>query len=171
MKEIWKPVTNYEDYYLVSNLGEVKSIRKRKILKPFTNHSGYKVVSLQVNNIKKKVMVHRLVAETFIKNPNKYRVVNHKNGIKADNRESNLEWCTHSLNAKHAFKNKLRCNQGTNNSRVKLSEANVLLIYSLKKQEGPLEVAVKYNISEHQVKKIWNGSRWNHLTKHKKEQP
>ncbi len=61
------------------------------------------MVSLQVNNVKKKYPVHRLVAQTFIENPNILPCVNHKNGIRDDNRVENLEWCTFKENVQHAI--------------------------------------------------------------------
>ena len=87
MEEIWKDIPNYEGLYQVSNLGEVKTLKiindkvrhqKTKILKQCKNTSGYLSVNLS-NKIKR---VHRLVAETFIPNPNNYPCVNHIDGKK-----------------------------------------------------------------------------------------
>lgn len=111
VKEIWKDIRGYEGLYQVSNLGRVKSLawpchhKKSKILKPFNNGRGYSVVCLYTVDAKKKVkkfLVHRLVADAFIPNPNKKTDVNHKSGIKTDNSVSNLEWATKSENMRHA---------------------------------------------------------------------
>lgn len=107
MKEIWKDIKGYEGLYQVSNLGRVKSFRgsakfgkpKEFILKPSLINSGYHVVTLYYGNQKKhKFQVHRLVAETFIDNPDHLPCVNHKDENKLNNCVSNLEWCTYQYN-------------------------------------------------------------------------
>lgn len=92
----WRPVKGYENYYLVSDMGDVFSIRSRKMLLPKTTHSGYHRVVLSVNGDRRDFSVHRLVAEAFIENPGNKPTVNHKNEIKTDNRVKNLEWATMS---------------------------------------------------------------------------
>lgn len=108
-----KEIKGYEGLYEIDEEGNIFSIPrkgtvkyKRKILSR-TNKYGYKQVVLTKNNISKTYLVHRLVAETFIDNPNNFPQVNHINGIKTDNRISNLEFCTKSYNTKHAFDNNL----------------------------------------------------------------
>ena len=106
--EIWKDVVGFERAYRVSNLGRVKSkIRKgvieEKLLKPYKNNKGYECVDLWDNNHKKK-LVHRLVAEAFIPNPEHKKVVNHKDGNPLNNKIDNLEWCTYSENMLHSFR-------------------------------------------------------------------
>jgi hypothetical protein len=104
--EIYKDVVGYEGIYQVSNLGNVKKIYKKYpngiILKPIYNH-GYFRIGLWQNNNKKIYYIHRLVAQSFIKNPNNYPFINHINGIKNDNNVNNLEWCTQAQNNKHAI--------------------------------------------------------------------
>ena len=95
MKEIWKDIPNYEGYYQVSNLGNVKSIRfnREKLLKKCINSCGYYLVVLYSNKKRKIFYVHQLVAIAFLNhNPNRFeKVVNHKNFDKLDNRVENLE--------------------------------------------------------------------------------
>ena len=114
MREIWKPIKNYEDKYEISNLGRVKSLQRwsgtkfynrEKVLNLYTNKkNGYVYVWLTKNSKGKNFRVHRLVAETFIKNPNNYTDINHKDCDRTNNCINNLEWCTKSYNVRYSFK-------------------------------------------------------------------
>ena len=75
--------------------------RKEKILKPYKGSSGYEHIILYKEKSKKTFDLHRLVASSFIPNPENKKEVNHKNGIKTDNRVKNLEWVTRSENLIH----------------------------------------------------------------------
>lgn len=98
-KEIWK---NTEfDGYMVSNLGRVK--HNDRILKARMSTAGYYYYSFWKHNKEKRDFMHRLIAKAFIPNPNNWNEVNHKNGIKTDNRIENLEWCTHKYNMRHSL--------------------------------------------------------------------
>lgn len=98
MKEIWKPVTDYENLYNISNLGNVFSIRSQRNIKPTKNSKGYLIVGLCKDKKRKNWLVHRLVAEAFIENPQNYPEINHKDESPLNNKASNLEWCTHKYN-------------------------------------------------------------------------
>lgn len=127
MKEVWKDIKGYEGLYQISNLGNVKSLdrkvnaknnKKRLIkgtfLKLRFNNRNYNIVSLYKNNIQEVRFIHRLVAETFIPNPENKPEVNHIDGDKQNNKIDNLEWCTRTENNKHAWKtglNKVSDNQ------------------------------------------------------------
>jgi hypothetical protein len=89
--EIWRAIPGYNEKYAVSNLGEVRSIRMGKMLKQRVDRAGYKSVRLTSNGVTKTLLVHRLVAETFIPRLPHHTVVNHLNGNKTDNRLENLE--------------------------------------------------------------------------------
>lgn len=114
MLETWRDIKEYEGYYQISNLGNVKSLArsfkringrdlptKERILKQKTERTGYKVVVLNKNGKRTFKKVHRLVAQEFIENNNNFPQVNHKNGQKAINHVSNLEWITAKENQRH----------------------------------------------------------------------
>ena len=99
-EEIWCPIKGFEGLYEVSDKGRVKSIGygKEKILKPFSNKDGYLQVGLRKNRGRKNWLVHRLVAKTFIPNPDNLPEVNHKDEDKTNNSVQNLDWCDKKYN-------------------------------------------------------------------------
>ena len=108
MKEEWKDIPEYEGLYRISNFGSVYSLIKDKVLKPAKHKRGYEVIVLSKDKKHKTYLVHRLVAKTFIPNPQNKIEVNHKDGNKNNNNVLNLEWCTREENTRHAFLNGLR---------------------------------------------------------------
>ena len=107
MTEEWKIIKDFPNY-MVSNLGNVKSLnyenlQKVKILKPMKQKSYY-IVRLYKNKKWKDFFIHKLVADMFLKKPKYAECVNHINGNKLDNNVNNLEWCTHSYNTKEAYR-------------------------------------------------------------------
>lgn len=113
IKEIWKDINCYEGIYQVSDLGRVKSLNynhtgKEVIMKNYENKNGYMYIFLYSNGKCNNLRIHRLVCSAFIDNPENKKEVNHKNGIKSDNRVENLEWATHSENQKHAYNTGLK---------------------------------------------------------------
>lgn len=118
MIEHWNKVTDFEEMYEVSNMGNIRSldrkvrgsfnlyaIKKGQKIKPVLNQSGYATVILCNGPTgSKRKTIHRIVALAFIPNPENKPFINHINGNRTDNRVINLEWCTPAENAMHAWK-------------------------------------------------------------------
>lgn len=178
--EEWRVIKDFPDYE-VSDLGRVRSkdryiwqnfahgykqrFCKSSIIKPL-NAKGYRRVGLYHGNGKELFSVHRLVAEAFINNPQNKRVVNHKNGIKDDNRLSNLEWCTDSENCIHALKTGLRkAQKGSKSSRAKLTESDVILIRKLYNEYKIKQeiIGVIFGLKRGTVSSITTRKNWSHI--------
>ena len=98
-----KDVCGYEGVYRINAKGDVYNAVSGRKRKAFANKDGYPTIKLCKGGKCKNHSVHRLVAEAYIPKIAGKNYVNHKNGVKADNRVENLEWCTPSENVKHAF--------------------------------------------------------------------
>lgn len=95
----WKQIEGYEKYS-VSDTGLVRNDLTGKTLLPYTTKRGYLRINLTENGVQKKHLVHRLVAQAFIPNPENFDTVDHINGVKADNRVENLQWLSNQDNTK-----------------------------------------------------------------------
>ena len=178
-KEIWKPISGYEESYEVSDLGRVKSLMRITVNKSnpnrlyhieerilqLVNRSGptsYFCVCLQKNGLTKQFNVHRIVAEAFLPDWDPNLQVNHLNGNKQDNRISNLEMCTQSGNMKHAYDNKLTTNYGESHYRSVLTKEQVVQIrllyhfWDLTQQQ----IAKSFSINQKTVWEIVNNKTY-----------
>ena len=111
--EKWLAIKGFEGLYAVSTLGNVKNVRSGRILSPQQARGGYLFVQLCRNGHCKTCKIHRLVASAFLENPNNFPQVNHKNGDTADNRVSNLEWCSQEYNIWHEHRVLGKSNRAT----------------------------------------------------------
>lgn len=121
MVEIWKDIDGYEGCYQVSNLGNVKSLKfgKERIMKTRKDKGGYLKVILSLFGKKTNYSVHRLVASTFIPNPDNLPCVNHKDECKTNNNVDNLEWCSYQYNNTYGNRIKLAIESQKNNPSYK----------------------------------------------------
>lgn len=131
LNEIWRPVVGWEGKYEVSNFGRIKTIERirklgesdivviGRIKALVTRKDGYISVTLGRT---KTHLVHRIVSQAFLPNPNNYPTVNHKDWRKNNNHVDNLEWCTRKHNSQHAYMNPIT--KASAKSRLKLEKAN-----------------------------------------------
>lgn len=163
--EVWFPIKGFSNY-MASNLGNIKSINykrsgKTQILKPHDT-GGYLQTMLKSDNGKyMTVKVHKIVTLAFLGERQKQQEVNHIDGNKHNNNISNLEYCSHSDNIKHAYDNGLQnpvC--GINNGKSKLTDDMVREIREAKARNGRYwgrnEIAKKYNVSPKHLQDIAN---------------
>ena len=162
---MYKTIKNHPKYEINEN-GIIRDKATLKIKSQYIGSTGYYMVSFSYNNKSKPQRVHRLLANTFISNPENKPEVNHKDGNKLNNNLTNLEWSTHKENMKHAFSNGLANNTGIKNGMSKLTEEQVKEIKRLL-NEGKLsqyKIAKKIGgISRSAVMNIKNRNQWKHI--------
>lgn len=178
MKEIWKPIKDFEGSYEISNLGRVKSlsrprslnqqhiITKEIILKHGINNNGYYYVNLCKNKKSCLKTIHRLVGLAFIPNPLNKPKINHKDTIKTNNYKNNLEWCTQKENIKHAIENDLmNWPKGEKHWDNKLTENQVLKIREkyIPYKYSTYKLAQEYGVSRTAIYSIIKNINWKHI--------
>jgi len=158
-----KYIAEYPRYAATPD-GRIYSFKSDKFLKYMTKPNGYLCCSLTRDGKTRQILVHRVIASLFCDNPNNYTQVNHKNGIKEDNRASNLEWCTQSYNNKHAYRTGLRSHVGEQHNQTHLTDKDVLAIRSeLDRGVKGKDLSVKYNISRPTICDIRYRRSWTHI--------
>jgi hypothetical protein len=197
MIEVWKQVVGYEGLYEVSTLGNLKTFNwkgtgQTRIMKPAKDHKGYLRTMLVKDKIAKTIKMHRIIAQAFLVNPENKATVNHKNGIKNDNRVDNLEWATNMENIQHAIDNglmktnknktykaktdkpkKLRTlfdssTQFKKNNRPHNEILNEKLVLEIRAAFVPKIVtrailAERYGVSQYTIKDVISRKRWAHV--------
>ncbi len=104
MKNDFVPIPNFESY-LINPKGEIYSVRRKKMITPEKTKSGYLRVALKIDKKTTRILLHRLVAQVFIPNPNNLPCVNHIDENRINNCVDNLEWCTYSYNINYGSRN------------------------------------------------------------------
>ena len=176
MVEVWKPVKGYEELYEVSDMGNVKALRRtvnsgkchrtweEHFIKFAVDGSGYFRTNLAKDGVNKTVKVHRLVAEAFIPNPLNLPEVNHIDGNKQNNCVENLEWCSHSENLKHAVKTGLKRLDGEFNPSHKLTEDQIEFIRKSyiprHPQFGTVALGKRFGVHRKTITRIINNQCW-----------
>ena len=149
--------------YLISPDGYVINWRTNRILKD-RNISGYGKIVMYIDSVKVERLIHRLVAEAYLENPNNYECVNHINNIRSDNRVENLEWCTQQMNIDHCVKQGRQC-KGSNKYFSKLNIDQVIEIKRLckTKELKQCRIAEMFNVRYQTIQSIKKGITWKHV--------
>ena len=163
---MFKDIRGFEGFYRISKSGIVFDVSKNSRKHSTKNSHGYKVIYLSKNGDGNQFRINRLVALTYLPNLENKPCVNHKNGIKYDDRVSNLEWVTHKENTRHAMDTGLmKVKKGQEHSQSKLTEKDVLEIRELC-ENGYLfqyEIAEIYGIARNTVSSINIRVLWSHI--------
>lgn len=175
----WRPIKGYKGLYEVNNLGQVRSLPrsyisrigskrhvKGTILKPSLDGGGYPKVNLYKSFKVKNIAIHRLVAKAFIPRVQGKKLVNHKSGVKTDNRATNLEWVTDSENKIHAINTGLKKIRGSDSHFAILDESQVIRICQMLDTTNltHVEIGNRFSVSHSVISLINVGTTWSHLT-------
>lgn len=164
--EEWKDVVGFEGIYKVSNLGRIRSMgyggKSGKILANHIDKGGYQKIRLTKNGSSYSFLVHRLVAQAWIPNPNDYKTVNHKDFNTQNNRVENLEWMSQWQNNEYSRKAghyhySEKAREAARNNR-KISDEIAKLIYAdFQSGVKQSELAAKYNVTRAFVCRLVHG--------------
>ena len=160
MHEIWKDIPGYEGVYQVSNMGILRSCHfgREKILKISHTSHGYSCASLYINGIQKNILMHQIVCAVFLDNRKAFRCINHKNGIKTDNRVDNLEWCTHRENTLHSYSLGLQnAPKAWNSKRSRINEKQAREILALSKTMSNNKISKIFGVSSVTIDRFMRG--------------
>lgn len=169
---MFNKVKGFEDYYEVSDVGIVRSVdrliwngkgyllKKSQEIKQQTNKKGYKICYLSKDSKQKTCLVHRLVAEAFIPNPNNYEQVNHIDCNKSNNCVKNLEWCSNLQNQRHARANGLVWRwENAGRKRKKVKKIDLKTNKTLEIYNSIAEAGRKNNLNKANINSVCKGLR------------
>lgn len=172
--EQWRPVSGYEGWYDVSDLGRVRRVAAGghgavpgRVLRPLDNGRGYQTVMLSRHGTTRRFHIHRLVMAAFVGPvPTDRREVNHLDGDKANNRPVNLEYVNHYENMAHAADvlGRQFGGRGIDHPGAKLTEATVRDIRArCAAGETSRTIAAAHGVCRHTVSKVWRRHVWAHV--------
>lgn len=146
--EVWRDIAGFEGEYRISNFGRVKSLKfgKERIVNPFVNSSGYLQVQLCKNGKTRKPLIHQLIAQAFVPNPEGKSQVNHIDGNRLNNAIDNLEWVSRAENTRHGVARRA--------VQKELTSAQVEWIRKNPFRMPSKEFAKLLNITEAEVRRI-----------------
>lgn len=170
MEEIWRPIPDYEGIYEVSNLGRIKSLERTKksrngtvqkvaekirALSYGTKGDSYAYVVLSKNGKNKTFLVHRIVAQVFLENPNDLPIINHKDENKRNDSVDNLEWCDYSYN--NTYRN-IHLKRDLSNVCRKIIQYD-LDMNEIKRWDSVVSVEKELNLKSENILKCCKGDR------------
>ena len=161
-KETWKPVVGYENLYLISNTGKLKTIKTNTLKCLQKDRKGYLYANIYKNNKSKCLKIHRAVAEAFISNPENKPQVNHLDCNVQNNNVSNLKWCTPKENSEYMvlMGNSTRGEKSKNSI---LKEKDILKIRNLKGKMTQIKIASIYNVNRGTINSKKKKKNWKHV--------
>jgi hypothetical protein len=160
----WEEIPGFEGLYWVSAAGQVKSLKALK--KPTPLKTGHCYVDLYKENNRKKALVHRLVAQAFLPNPNNYPNVCHKDDNPQNNHVDNLLWGTQSMNIQDMVskgRNRNKAFKGERNGSAKLRDSDIPAIRKLLQNMNCAEVSKQYGVHRTAISLIKRGVTWTHV--------
>lgn len=173
MDETWKVIPKTNGFYLVSNLGRIKSLKKNAstggiILKLGLHPKGYLRIGITYDSGKRIMKsVARLVGMAFIPNPENKSQINHIDGVKTNNTVSNLEWVSNQENMDHSIQVLKNRNWdyvvGENCNFSQLTEEEVIQIPKLLETKSAREISKMFNVAPTTITEIVHGRSWKHL--------
>lgn len=140
--------------YEISNIGNIKNTTTNRILKLRKNHNGYLGTNISIDGKLKTVFAHRLVAETFIPNPDNLPCVNHKDENKTNNCVDNLEWCTYKYNSNYKDAQKRKAQRTWKKVYKYDKDGNFIEEYN-----SVTELAKKLNCNTGAISQVCSGKR------------
>ncbi len=164
-----KDVEDFEGRFMITDFGRLFSINGRwkgiKEMKPAIDNVGYYATSLRMKPKNRRVRIHKLVGEHFVKPVDGKNELNHLDGNKLNNHYSNFEWCTRGENVSHAFRIGLINKTGENHHHAKLKDADIPKIFELRKQGLIMkDIGNIFGVSRRTIGDVLNRNLWTHVS-------